>query len=62
MHDATEFAKIASQTTGNVHVIDGAGMRVNAKSVLGMLYALEFNELWCESEFDIYTYIQKFVC
>lgn len=59
--DAIKFSTIASKLPGDIHVLDNAGLRVNAKSVLGMLYTLEFSELWCESDHDIYSHIEEFV-
>ena len=46
-----------------ITVTDNNGLRVNAKSLMGMLYALEFEELWCESESEaeIYEKIKEFV-
>ena len=35
-------------------------MRVNAKSMLGMLYAMTFSEMWCECDQDIYMFIRDF--
>ena len=59
--DAIKFSNIASRLTADVYVFDNNGLRVNAKSVLGMLYTLEFDELWCESNKDIYSHIEEFV-
>lgn len=61
MSDANEFVSITSHLPGKITVVDGQNLRVNAKSIMGMLYALEFDDLWCESENDIYTEIKKFV-
>jgi hypothetical protein len=61
--DAVEFNAIC-QTLGddiNVTVTDGANQRVSGKSLLGMLYTLEFNELFVESNCDIYKQIEKFI-
>lgn len=44
-----------------VFVIDGKGLKVSAKSVLGMMYALTFTELWCVSDTEIYNTIRDFV-
>ena len=33
----------------------------HSRVVLVHVYALEFDELWCESEKDIYTIISKFI-
>ena len=35
-------------------------MRVNAKSMLGMLYAMTFSEMWCECDHDIYLLIRDY--
>lgn len=48
--DAQTLATIASKYMENITITDGNGMRVNAKSVLGAIYATEFSELWLESE------------
>lgn len=61
MTDATEFVSITTKLPGQIVVVDNKGMRVNAKSILGMLYAMEFEELWVESDEDIYMHIVKFV-
>lgn len=43
-----------------ITVTDGNGLRVNAKSVMGMLYVLEFEDLWLESNKDVYMKFQDF--
>ena len=59
--DANEFATIASQINGSVVITDGNGLRVNGKSVLGALHAMEFTQLWCESDADIGFRLNKFI-
>ena len=59
--DAINFAHITSQLKGKIVVKDGNGFCVNAISVLGALHALEFNELWVESENDIWMKIKDFI-
>ena len=61
MRQAQELAQITSQLPGTITITDGAGLRVNAKSILGILYSIEFNEIWLESEHDIYRHIKDFV-
>ena len=61
MSDVHRFVKIATAQSGAVHITDGAGLKVSAKSILGALYALEFDELWCEADEDIYHAIEKFI-
>lgn len=55
-----DFINAVSQVSCSVVVTDGEGMRVNAKSMLGMLYAMTFSEMWCECDCDIYMYIKDF--
>lgn len=59
--DALEFSRICEKLEGKIVVTDSNGLCVNAKSVLGMLYALEFDNLWCESQYDIYRNIEAFI-
>lgn len=59
--DAKSFNAIASRLKGNIYITDNQGLKVSAKSLLGSLYALEFDELWCESDEDIYRNIQDFI-
>lgn len=60
MTEATNFVGITTKVPGRVIVYDNCGMCVNAKSILGMLYAMEFEEIWCESEEDIRSRIEQF--
>ena len=55
-----DFIATVSQVPYLVVVTDGEGMRVNAKSMLGMLYAMTFSEMWCECDHDIYSLIREF--
>ena len=57
-----KFVGIANSIPNAViTVTDNNGLRVSAKSIMGMLYALEFEELWCESDEEIYEKIKEFV-
>lgn len=57
-----KFVGIANSILNTtITVTDNNGLRVNAKSLMGMLYALEFEELWCESDEEIYEKIKEFV-
>lgn len=60
-NDAALFSNICLPLPGHITITDNKGLRINAKSILGMLYALEFEELWCESDSDIYSHIEKFI-
>ncbi len=60
--DVTNFVKnVTTEKEATVTVTDNRGLRVNAKSLMGMLYALEFEELWCESDTEIYEKIKDYV-
>ena len=58
--DVQNFVKITSGLKGKITVTDGDGLIVNAKSLMGLIYSLEFNELWCERELDIWQHIIDF--
>lgn len=63
MGDATKFVNIVKELPQPITITDGAGLRVNAKSLIGVLHALEFTNLLCETEDnnDIYMAIKEFV-
>lgn len=44
-NDVIKFVNIVEQLNGRVVIKDNEGMCVNARSVIGMLYAMTFNEL-----------------
>ncbi|MDR0898284.1 MAG: hypothetical protein LBN04_10560 [Oscillospiraceae bacterium] len=61
--DVLEFCKIVSGLNGEVRIVGedaGQSVSVNAKSLLGLLYSQTWNDIWCESENDIYSHISKF--
>ena len=58
---ALELAAITNGIDADVTITDNNGMRVNAKSLIGALYAMEFNEVWIECDVDIYDQIKDFV-
>ena len=60
--DITEFVRICEGIEGRIELSCGKnGYRVNARSMLGCFAALEFDELWVESDKDIYSKIEKFI-
>ena len=61
IRDINEFVAIVSQIPHEVFLVSGKGYRVNAKSILGVLASITFNELWVECEVNIFNYIQKFI-
>ena len=61
MSDVQKFVGIASQQKHSVFITDGNGLKVSGKSLLGALYALEFDALWCESDMDMWQAIKDFI-
>lgn len=63
MSDVNKFVNITANLRQPVTITDGNNLRVNAKSVIGVLHALEFTDLLCETEDDndIYMAIKEFV-
>ena len=60
--DITEFTNICQKIDGKVELFcKKTGYRVNGKSLLGCLAAMEFEEVYVNSDEDIYDKIEKFV-
>ena len=59
--DINDFVNIVSTVEGPVRLEDGTGFVVNAKSLIGAMYTVEWEELWCVSEADIYRKIERFI-
>lgn len=59
--DIANFVLIASQVKSNVYLTNDKGLKIDSKSFLGVCYAQEFDELWCECDEDIYAKIQDFI-
>ena len=60
MSDINKFVAITTKLPGVIKLTDGENYSVNAKSLLGALASMEWDELYCESEIDIYTHIAEF--
>lgn len=59
--DIARFVLAVDSVKSDVYLTNEKGLKVNAKSFLGVAHAREFVKLWCECEEDIYTKIQPFV-
>ena len=62
--DAVRLATIAGHpdfANERITVTDGNGLRANAKSVLGTLSAMEYNDLWLETEHDHFFVFREFI-
>ncbi len=60
--DIVEFVNAVSDAKGYVKLMDDEGFCVNGKSLLGAMASIEWKSLYCVSENDIYSRIQKFCC
>ena len=60
MSDISEFVGIANKIKTPISLA-GGDFKVSAKSLLGVIYTMEWQEVWCECSEDIYSKIEKFV-
>lgn len=58
--DARKLVDTASKYPGEITITDGRGLRVNAKSLMGAIYSLEFSELWLEMDGDHFMAFYEF--
>lgn len=58
--DIVEFVNIATAEDGTIKLVDDSGFCVSGKSLLGAMATVEWSSLYCVSDADIYTKIQKF--
>lgn len=60
-----EIRENAIKNTGEfsdvISITDANGFKVSASSFVGLLYAMEFNELWLEADGDYYMQFEKFI-
>lgn len=54
------FVDITNMYETEIILTNGNDYKVNAKSLLGTMYSIEWNELYVESNIDIYTAIRQF--
>ena len=53
MTDIQKFVEVASRIDEQVYLEDNTGYKVSAKSLLGALLSMEWNEVYCHCEKDI---------
>ena len=59
---AADIVEKASRLNETVLLTDGTGMVINAKSLLGTVYAkFEFTEIWLETENEHYVMFKDFI-
>ena len=61
-NDALKLVYIAAQILDEeIYISDTTGhLRVHARSVMGVLYSMEFKDLWLEMEKDHYHLFKEF--
>ena len=61
MSKINTFVSICSRLDCRVDLIDGNGYRVSAKSLMGALATMDWNQVFIDCEKDIYAYVQEFL-
>ena len=59
MSDVNKFVSAMSRVDGKVWLEDDAGNRVSAKSLLGAIYSMEWEEIYCYCEKDICGHLMQ---
>ena len=61
MSEINSFIATMTKSTANIFLTDKErNYIVSAKSMLGAVYSMEWDEVWCESDEDIYHLVSKF--
>ena len=61
MSKINAFVAVCSRLDCKVDLIDGTGYRVSAKSLMGAICTMDWNQVFIECERDIYAYVQDFL-
>ena len=61
MKDIENFVNIVSEINKDVYLEDETGLKVSAKSILGALYTMEWNHIYCCCDIDISGKIIDFI-
>lgn len=61
MSQINAFVTVCLRLDCKVDLIDGNGYRVSAKSLVGALATMDWNQVFVECEKDIYAYIHEFI-
>ena len=61
MSDINAFVSDMTKCGATVYLTDkDRNFIVNAKSMLGAVYSMEWDEVWCESDDNIYHIVSKY--
>ena len=61
LSDIKGFVRAVNGIADDVHLTDGNNLTVSAKSILGAMYTMEWSEIYCTCDRDIYYRIQNYV-
>lgn len=61
LSDIKCFVNAVSPIAADVHLTDGNNLTVSAKSILGAMYTMEWSEVYCTCDKDIYSNIRTFI-
>ncbi len=62
MTKVTNFVREATSYSANIFLTDADRFFiVSAKSMLGAVYTMEWKEVWCECDHDIYQLVNKYM-
>lgn len=61
MTDCSDFVRVVAAQEGKITLENNDGFCVNAKSLLGALAATEWDNLWVNSDNDIYRLIERWI-
>ena len=61
MSDIKDFVSSVARADCSVHLTDGNNLTVSAKSILGVVYTMEWANVYCECEKEIYHLIRDFI-
>ena len=61
MAEVNRFVGIATQIPGKLILTDDENFTVNGKSLLGAMYTFEWDQIYCESDSEIYFKIKDFI-
>jgi len=62
MTKITQFVSDATKYNGQIYLTDAKrNFIVSAKSMLGAVYSVEWDEVWCECDSDIFQIVGKYM-
>lgn len=61
LSDVNKFVAEMTRINDDVWLEDGNGSRVNAKSMLGALYSMEFTHIYCYCDRNINAYLMPWM-